>query len=103
MNVLELAENIGLEEDEFLEMLDLFVEVSLSDLSRLKAAFEKGEEEKVVEASHSIKGAALNLGLDEISEVAKGIETNARAGRLEGGSEAAEVIREKLTQLNGTS
>jgi len=102
MKILELAENLGLEEDEFLEMLDLFVEVSISDLSRLKAAFEKGEEEEVVEASHSIKGAAINLGLDEIAEVAEGIETNARAGRLVGALEAAEVIRDKLTQLNGT-
>ena len=96
MNVTELSENLGLEEDEFLDLVKLFVKTSASNLTDLAKALETGNAEEVVKASHSLKGAAGNLGFQEIYERAKLIEINARQGILEGSKEAANSISEKL-------
>lgn len=96
MNVKELSENLGLEEEEFLDLVGLFLETSASNLTDLAKALEIGEAEKVVKASHSLKGAAGNLGFQEIYECAKLIEMNARQGILEGSKEVVKSIREKL-------
>ena len=94
-----LAENLGLEESEFFEMIELFIEVSLSDLDRLGAGLKQADADEVVEAAHSIKGAAVNLGLQEISDVAQGVEMNAREKNLDGAKEAVQKIKEMLAQL----
>ena len=78
MNYSVLAKELGLEEEEFFELVGLFVEVSRADLARLESSLHAGDAEQVREAAHSIKGAALNLGLNDISEIAKGIEERAR-------------------------
>ncbi len=99
MNFNELAENLGLEEDEFLELVELFLETGLSDLSNLKDAIDAKNGPQVVETAHSIKGAAGNLGFMEIFEVVKDVEMKARANSLDGASEAVGNIQEKFDLL----
>jgi len=93
MNFRQLAENLGLEEDEFLELAGIFVDTSGSDLSRLQSAIDEENVQKVLEAAHSIKGASGNMGFMEISSVAKEIEDKARDNRLEGIAESAQVLK----------
>jgi HPt (histidine-containing phosphotransfer) domain-containing protein len=100
MNFWELAENIGLEKEEFLDLLRLFVETSSSDLRKLQSAIDKGDRQSVVEMAHSIKGAAVNLGLDGIYEVARDVEMNARQNILGGAAEAIKSLQEKLDMIS---
>jgi HPt (histidine-containing phosphotransfer) domain-containing protein len=102
MNLKELATNLGFEEDEFLELVDLFVESATSDMTKLEAAISNGAVEQTVEAAHSIKGAAGNMGFQDIYELAKQIETNARQHVLEGSLQAAQSIRGKLSGVAET-
>jgi HPt (histidine-containing phosphotransfer) domain-containing protein len=99
MNLTALATNIGLEEDEFLELVDLFVETATSDMTKLQSAVSQGATEQTVEAAHSIKGAAGNLGFQDIYDLAKQIEMNARQYVLEGSLQATESIKEKLVAV----
>ena len=99
MNVKELAENLGLEEDEFLDLVELFVETSASNLTDLARAIETGDAEEVVKYSHSLKGAAGNLGFEEIYNSSKLIEINARQGILNGSKKSVTSLREKLTLI----
>ena len=99
MNFKELAENLGLEEEEYLELIELFIETGMSDLNNLRSAIEGGSAEKAVRAAHSLKGAAINLGFIELSEIAKKIEEKARNDRLETTAEAAQALQEKLDIL----
>ena len=96
MNLRELAENLGLEEDEFLELVELFVQTGMSDLDKLQSAVDEENVQKVAEAAHSIKGASGNLGFMEAHEAAKKIEEEARNDRLEGIAESAQVLKKKL-------
>jgi HPt (histidine-containing phosphotransfer) domain-containing protein len=100
MNIKELAEKIDLEEDEYRELLELFIEeVSGIILGKLKIGLGMSDTQQVVEAAHSIKGSAACLGLEEIAEAAKGVEENARQNRLEGATEAATDIKERCDQI----
>lgn len=84
MDVKRLAENLGLEENEFLEMLNLFFESGGADLARLEVAIREGNAEKAHEASHSLKGSAGSLGIEKIFEIAKAIDDKDRKGILDG-------------------
>ena len=96
MNIGVLAKNLGLEEDEFLELVELFVETGISDLDKLQSAIVEGNADKAANAAHSLRGAAINLGLVELSEIARKIEEDARNDRLETIAEAAQALQGKL-------
>jgi HPt (histidine-containing phosphotransfer) domain-containing protein len=99
MNFKELAENLGLEEDEYLELIDLFVEVGTTDLDKLQSAIDDGNAEDAARAAHSLKGASGNLGLMEFSQIAKEIEEKGRNGQLEGTAEATQALRGQLKAI----
>ena len=97
MNFKELAVNLGLEEGEFLEITELFLETTASDFSKLQSAIDEENVQKVVETAHSIKGALGNLGFMEAYDVAKEIEEGARNGHhLKGITESAQALKKKL-------
>ncbi len=99
MKLKKLAENLEMEADEFLELMKLFSERSASDLKQCQAGINEGDSEKVITATHSIKGAAINLGLVEIYEVAKETEKKARESQLDRAAEGLMILREKLDQI----
>lgn len=96
MNFKELAESAGLEEDEFLDIVRVFVDTATSDLDRLKAAVGDGAVGEVIEAAHSIKGSAVNFGFDRLRDRAKELEMNARRGSLDGAVDGARLLEEEL-------
>ena len=100
MNYKELVENLGLEKNQFMGLVELFIETGLSDLSKLKDAIDANNVLQVVETAHSIKGAAGDLGFMEIFEIAEDVEMKARDNSLDGASEAVELIKEKFDLLS---
>jgi HPt (histidine-containing phosphotransfer) domain-containing protein len=99
MNLKALAENSELEEDEFLELVCLFLNTSSSELDKLRSAIEKGNAQRVAGLAHSIKGAAVTLGLTEIFEYAKKLETDAQANNLKGAARWVGSIQEELDRI----
>ena len=77
MNFKELADKIGLDEEDYRELIDLFLETGRADYDQLKSAFTAGDNEQVARSAHTISGASGNLGLMNIHEVAKRIELTA--------------------------
>jgi len=103
INLRQMAENVGLEEKEYLSLLVLFIEMSICHLNELKSDILKGDSRKVYETIHTIRGAAENLGIPEMSEIAKAMELKARKDVLEGAEEARETLVEKLAYLTEVS
>ena len=99
MNFKELAENLGLEEDEYLEIIELFIETVISDLDKLRTAIEEGDAGKAADAAHSMKGAAGNLGLEEIQEAARRTEEEARNEALSDITESFQDLKNNFDQL----
>lgn len=96
MDFKELAENVGVEEEEYLELIKLFIETGMSDLDTLSSAIKEKNADKAANAAHSLKGAASNLGLMELYEAAKKIEEGILNDRLEETAEDAQTLKEKL-------
>ena len=94
-----LGENLGLEEDEYIEMLELFIESGGEDLGNLEAAIKEGDVEKAHEASHSIKGSSGSLVLDTIYDLAKSIDNILRVGKLDSKDEMVKELRNQYDIL----
>ncbi|MEN6319888.1 MAG: Hpt domain-containing protein [Syntrophaceae bacterium] len=99
LNLKRLADNVGLDEDEYFSLLVLFIETSKTYLRDIKSAILDGDSTKVYETTHTIRGAADNLGIFDMSEIAKEIEVRARQNILEGAEEATEFLMKKLECL----
>ncbi len=99
MNIRELAENLGLEEDEYLEILELFLDTGMVDIDKLRSAIEEGNAEEAAQAAHSLKGASGNLGLMDIYNVALKSEEEARNNSLDGLAESVQTLKEQLNSL----
>lgn len=82
MNIKALADGLGLEEDEFLELLALFNETGQADMDRLGTALADGDISMALRCAHTLKGASGNLGLTDISALAHAIEQHADKDRL---------------------
>ncbi len=78
MDFQKLADSIGFEQADYLELIELFVETSLNDIKKIGRAIEKNDPEAAAGGIHSIKGAAGNLGLMEIYDTAQKLESLAR-------------------------
>ncbi len=102
MNFKELAKNLEMEGEEFLEMMELFLETSSSDLRKLQSAIDEGDIQKAVNVTHSIKGAAVNLGLIDIYEIAKKMESELWETQQGGVTEQVNTLKEKLDRIEET-
>ena len=96
MNFNELADNLGLEKEEYLELIELFIETGMSDINKLRFAVDEVNAENAADAAHSIKGASGNLGLTEIYELAKKVEKTCRDGMLDNVSESVQELEKML-------
>lgn len=94
-----LASNLGLERDEYIELVELFIETAESDIQKIKASYERKDADQLAEAAHSLKGSAGNLGFAALSEKAKLAEDNARNEKLDGVSELTCRIEEMLEEI----
>ena len=95
----KLAKEMGLKEEEYLELVELFIETGMSDLDELLRANESGDLERAADAAHSLKGAADNFGQRDIYELAREIEGRIREGRMEGISQSVQTLRSKIEAI----
>ena len=101
MNFKKMSIKLGLEEDECIELVELFIETSKSELKNLQSAINNKNIEMITGIAHSLKGATMNLGLDDFLELAKSIEKTTRDGKLEETAKTAEIFQEKLYNSGG--
>lgn len=99
MNLKKLADNLGLEEDEFRELVELFIETGTADFKKIESGMAEHDADQVMRSAHTIKGAAGNLGFMEISDVAKFIEENAGNNALEDLDQAVSTLHSHLKSI----
>jgi len=96
LNIQELANHLEIEEGQCLELTELFLKTSSTELTHLESAIEKKDLVTIERMAHSIKGSAAILGFMEVHEAAKKIEIAARENRLTDINRGVLMIREKL-------
>lgn len=100
MDFQDLADRLGIEKEEFLELVELFVTVSRSDMEKIKNGVRENNCPEAAAASHSIKGAAANLGFDEISKLAFEMEMQAKGGSIENFETHLSSMEKLLSRLD---
>lgn len=99
MNFQELAENLGLEVDEYRELIELFIDTGSADFQTIQEALAGGNSDQVMRSAHTIKGAAGNLGLMDVSETAKNIEDRASKNQLDSIGSAVEILKTQFDAI----
>ena len=97
-----MASNLGFDEDEFKEVAQLLVTVSLSDMEQLEQGIASQNPDQVKNAAHSIKGAAGNLGFMDLAHCAETIETSARSNDIDNLSPHIETIKKTLNTISNS-
>lgn len=99
MNFKELADRIGLDEEDYRELVELFMETGMADFDQLRAALDGGDGAQVARSAHTISGASGNLGLMAFHEVAKRIELAASEERMDGLPAEVDTLKELFDNL----
>ena len=99
MNFNELAERLELDIDEYLDLIFIFIEKGKSDIEEIMSALEEKDMDKMAKAAHSLRGAAINLGLDDIHEAARYIENMTSGKDLEGVPESLQALIRGMQQI----
>ncbi len=92
---------MGLEEEECIELLRLFIDTSNQDLEKLKKAVLEGNAVLAAEAAHSLKGASLNLNLTWIHEKAREMEQKIKQADMASVERMTGSMEELLRDLAG--
>lgn len=74
------------------ELLQVFVTDCAERLTRLERAVKAQDDEAIRREAHTIKGAAANIGAEQLRDCALGLE---RAGN----AQEYEFVRERVTEL----
>ncbi len=99
MDFAEMGARLGLEKDEFMELVLIFISSAEEDLCKFRNALGQNNARAVAEASHSLKGSSGNLGFAEISKIAAMVENKAREGELEELEPMAASIEKEIENL----
>ena len=99
MNFSELADQIGLEEEEYRELVELFIDTAGPDVDSIASDAAAGNAEQVARKAHTLSGAAGNLRMMTIHEVAKRIELTANQNRLDDAADDVAALRGLFAEL----
>ena len=102
MDLKALGESLGLEESEFIEIVEIFLETAYMDVKKLEDAHRSQDPKAVSEAAHSLKGAAANLGFMEMASLSSKLEASAIKKDISGVPSAIPLLHGLLTQIKDT-
>jgi HPt (histidine-containing phosphotransfer) domain-containing protein len=100
MNIKELAADLGLEEEEFRELIELFILSGGDDVQKIVDGIAAGDADQIMRAAHTIKGASGNLGLVDVSAAAKVIEARAMNNQLGELTEALRTLQGLMQKIS---
>jgi histidine phosphotransfer protein HptB len=86
--------SLGLDEEEFRELMELFRQSCGSDVQLLQKAVAAGDLQQVLHCAHTIKGSSANLGLVDLGAAAQRIEELARAKRWSDLEPNVEILKD---------
>jgi HPt (histidine-containing phosphotransfer) domain-containing protein len=99
MDLKELADQLGLTEEECADFIRLFIDTSTVELKNLKSAVLDRARTDALAIAHSLKGAALNMKLDAFSETARKMETAIRNSQWQAADQLINQFSELLEEL----
>lgn len=87
-------------EDEFLELLKVFLSDSETRIKGLHAALRDQEQDQLRRIAHSFKGSSGNIGAHALSQLCKELEESAKAGKIEISPALVENIESEFSTVS---
>jgi len=100
MDFKRMASNIEVDEEDFIELLEMLVEVSTTDLNNFQIDLASGNYSSAARSAHSIKGASGNLGLTDIAGTAAELEKAAKSNDESQMVEKIALLKEELSHIS---
>jgi len=94
-----LASRLGIDKEDFLELTELFITTTQSDIDKIRRGVDGNRPSDAAAAAHSIKGAAGNMGFEDMAEFARKIEFQGKEGRFDGVDAWADEMDALLNRL----
>lgn len=88
-------------EDEFTELLSVFLRESSAQYSRIQALWASGERQAVAALAHSLKGSCANIGAKSCSDLAAEVEKLALQERWEDVSVLLTALSQEMNFAHG--
>lgn len=95
----EAAEELGLEPQQYAELVSVFLTRTDDGIRELEAALNSSDDNAARRAVHSIKGTALNMRLTMVSDPSVAMEAAMKSGHKEAYAERLAQLRSGLDQL----
>ncbi len=95
-----LASRLGIDREDFIELTELFVTTTQKDMDKIRQAVSEANPADAASAAHSIKGAAANLGFEDMADLAKTMEFQGKEGDLNGFDTYMDDMDKMLGELN---
>lgn len=82
------------------EIVEIFLENTGGDMEQLQEAVKAQDVEQIRSKSHRIKGAAANIGAEEIRQTALALEQSARNAKLKNIDSQFEQLEQQWKRFN---
>jgi len=79
MNIRELSDRLGLDDEDFIVLLEMLISTAEKELSDLSLSIDENRMADAANLAHSLKGSAGNLGFMEFASVAETIEKKVKS------------------------
>ena len=100
MNLEDMASAIGFDKSDFIELAEMLLETSRSDLEKFVVALNAGELKKAAMSAHSIKGASANLGFTEMATAAATLETLSKTNDISPIAPQITLIEDEMQKID---
>ena len=97
-----LRDNMGLEDEDIRELLDMLQDSTVTHLDRAEQQLAQKDWEGLTRTGHSIKGSAANLGAVALSEAGKSLEFAAKEQNCSACDVAIKAVKTALNKLTGS-
>lgn len=94
-----LQEQLGMDDEQVSQILMSLTQPLKTTFETTEAAYISQNTSVLAEAAHSLKGALLNLGLNELAVLAKNIEHSAKNNEQKSHDTRLSFIRDNLSEL----
>lgn len=92
-----LASKIEFDVEDYIPLIELFIDTTDSNLSDISAAVKRSDKESISVNIHNIKGAAMNLGLEAFTVLLGHMSKLNKAGSF---ADIEEVVLKCMFELN---
>jgi HPt (histidine-containing phosphotransfer) domain-containing protein len=89
-------------EDEFDELVNIFISDGQTQIEQLAQAIAKQDDTSVRKIAHTLKGSSSNLGITDLSELCRSLEFKAAENDLSDADSSLQSIKTEYEQVKVT-